>query len=141
MIWMRKQRGLGEGDLGAKGCNISLSDIIESASVSGLLNIPCTDHDLEDNSERAQSCPTLCNPTDWSPLDSFHGILQARILECMAMPSSRESSQTRDQTCVCFGRQVLCLQLVPLGEGQKGLNINIKFQMQLVRGKDYNTNS
>ena len=100
MIWMRKQRGLGEGDLGAKGCNISLSDIIESASVSGLLNIPCTDHDLEDNSERAQSCPTLCNPTDWSPLDSFHGILQARVLEWVVNSSSRLSFQHRNQTRV-----------------------------------------
>ena len=38
------------------------------------------------------------------------GILQARILECMAMPSSRGSSPPRDQTCVsyasCTGRQV-----------------------------------
>ena len=96
MIWMRKQRGLGEGDLGAKGCNISLSDIIESASVSGL----CTDHDLEDNSVRAQSCPTLCNPMDWSPLDSFHGILQAGILEWVVSSSSRLSFQHRNQTCV-----------------------------------------
>ena len=45
-----------------------------------------------------QSCPTLCNPMDaahQAPL--FMGILQARILEWVAMPSSRRSSQTRDQ--------------------------------------------
>ena len=31
-----------------------------------------------------QSCPTLCNPIDGSPLaSSVHGILQARILECL----------------------------------------------------------
>ena len=30
----------------------------------------------------AQLCPTLCNPMDCSPPgSSFHGILQARILE------------------------------------------------------------
>ena len=30
----------------------------------------------------AQSCPTLCNPIDYSPPNSFiHGILQAKILE------------------------------------------------------------
>ena len=46
----------------------------------------------------SQSCPTLCDPTDRSPLgSSVHGILQARILEWTAMPSSRRSSQPRDQ--------------------------------------------
>ena len=38
-------------------------------------------------SESAQSCPTLCNPTDCSlPGSSFHGIFQARILEWVAFP-------------------------------------------------------
>ena len=33
-------------------------------------------------SEVAQSCPTLCDPMDYSlPGSSVHGILQARILE------------------------------------------------------------
>ena len=42
----------------------------------------------------AQSCPTLCNPMDCSPPGScVHGILQARILEWVAMPSSRGSSR------------------------------------------------
>ena len=37
-----------------------------------------------------QSCPTLCDPMDCSPPgSSAHGILQARILEWVAMPSSR----------------------------------------------------
>ena len=45
-----------------------------------------------------QLCLTLCNPMDCSPLgSSVHGILQARILEWVAMPSSRGSSQSRDQ--------------------------------------------
>ena len=48
-----------------------------------------------------QSCPTLCDPTDCSPRgSSVKGILQARILEWVAMPSSRESSQLRDWTQV-----------------------------------------
>ena len=47
----------------------------------------------------AQSCPALCDPMDSSPLgSSVHGILQARILEWVAMPFSREFSQHRDQT-------------------------------------------
>ena len=47
-----------------------------------------------------QSCPTLCDPRDWDQRrSSVHGI-QARILEWAAMPSSRASSQPKDQTCV-----------------------------------------
>ena len=43
-----------------------------------------------------QSYPTLCNPMECSPPgSSVHGILQARILEWVAMPSSRGSSQTQ----------------------------------------------
>ena len=42
------------------------------------------------------SCPTLCNPMDYP----VHGILQARILEWVAFPFSRGSSQPRDQTQV-----------------------------------------
>ena len=49
----------------------------------------------------AQSCPTLCNPMDCSPPGpSVHGILQARILERVAIPSSKGSSLPRDQTQV-----------------------------------------
>ena len=49
----------------------------------------------------AQSCPTLCDPMGCSPLgSSVHGILQVRILEWVAMPSSRGSSQPRDQNHV-----------------------------------------
>ena len=44
-----------------------------------------------------QSCLTPCDPVDCSPPgSSVHGILQARILQWVAMPSSRESSQPRD---------------------------------------------
>ena len=60
-----------------------------------------------------QSCPTLCNPLDYSPPGSpVQGIVQARILEWVAMPSSKGSSWSRDWTCVsyisCVGRQILC---------------------------------
>ena len=47
----------------------------------------------------AQSCPTLCDPMDYT----VHGIFQARILEWVAFPFSRGSSQPRDRTQVsCF---------------------------------------
>ena len=48
-----------------------------------------------------QLCPTLCDPMDCSPPDfSVPGILQARILEWIAIPFSRGISQTRDRTLV-----------------------------------------
>ena len=52
-------------------------------------------------SNSAQSCPTLCSPMDSSlPESSVHGIFQARILELVAIPSSRGSFPSRDRTCV-----------------------------------------
>ena len=46
-----------------------------------------------------QLCPTLCDAMDCGPPSpSVHGILQARILEWIAMPSSRGASQPRDWT-------------------------------------------
>ena len=67
-----------------------------------------------------QSCPTLsdlmdCNP----PGSSVHGILQARILEWVGMPSSRGSSPPRDQTHTSYIyllRQVDSLPLAPHGK-------------------------
>ena len=49
--------------------------------------------------EVAQSCPTLCDPMD----STVHGIFQARILEWVAFPFSRGSSQPRD------GTQIPCI--------------------------------
>ena len=54
----------------------------------------------------------LCNLKDCSPpSSSVHGILQARVLEWVALSFSSGSSQPRDRTCVsyvsCVGRQFL----------------------------------
>ena len=56
----------------------------------------------ESESEGAQSCPTFCDPMDCSPsgFSSINGILQARILEWVAIFFSRGSSWPRDQTQV-----------------------------------------
>ena len=67
-----------------------------------MLACPCT-----------QSCLTLCYPMDYSLSgSSVHGILQARILEWVAISYSRGSSRPRYQTCIsyisCIGRQILC---------------------------------
>ena len=56
--------------------------------------------------------PTLCDPMDCSPSgSSVQGILQAGILEWVAMISSKGSSQPRDQTCVSPALQVDSLPL------------------------------
>ena len=59
-----------------------------------------------------QSCLTLLDPMECSQSDSsVHGILQARIMEWVAIPFSRGSSQPRDRTSIsyvsCTGWQVL----------------------------------
>ena len=60
----------------------------------------------------AQSCLTIHDPLDCSPPGaSVHEILQARILEWVAISYSRGSSPAKDQTCIssisCTGRQIL----------------------------------
>ena len=66
-----------------------------------------------------QSSPTLWDPMDYSqPGSSVHGLLQARILEWVAMPSSKRSFQPRDGTCassVSLHWQEGSLPLMPPG--------------------------
>ena len=60
-------------------------------------------HDWVTSFKSLQSCPTLCDPFDYAPPgSSVHEILQARILEWVAMLSSRGFSQSRDQTHVSY---------------------------------------
>ena len=68
----------------------------------------------------SQSYPTLCDPMDCSPPgSSVCGILQARILEWVAISSSRGSSQRRDQTCVsCIAGRFFIAE--PSGKPQVG---------------------
>ena len=59
---------------------------------SSLQSSSCT------HAQLLQLCSTLCDPMDCSLSGHLvHGILQARILQWVAMPSSRESSPARDQ--------------------------------------------
>ena len=54
---------------------------------------------IESESEVTQSCPTLCDPMDYSlPGSLVHGIFQARVLEWVAISFSRGSSQPRNWT-------------------------------------------
>ena len=55
------------------------------------------------------ACPTCCDLMDCSPPgSSAHGILQARTLEWVVMPSSRGSSPARDQTHVSWSSCIAC---------------------------------
>ena len=50
-----------------------------------------------------QLCLILCDPVDGSlPGSCVHGILKARILEWVAIPFSKGSSQTRDRTRISY---------------------------------------
>ena len=67
-----------------------------------------------------QSCLTLCYLMDCSPSGySVHGTLQAKILECVAMPFSRESSRPRDQTQIYLNCRQILYCLSHLGSSNK----------------------
>ena len=58
----------------------------------------------------AQSCPTLCNPMNYSPPgSSVHGILQARILEWVAIPFSKVNMLLR--WCQFF-KEIICRESI-----------------------------
>ena len=66
----------------------------------------------------AQSCPNIRDPTDYT----VHGILQARILEWVAVPFYRGSSQPRGGTqvsCIAGGFYHLSHQGSPFYSGQQ----------------------
>ena len=77
------------------------------------------------HAESLQLCPVLRNPRHYSlPGSSVYGILQARILQWIAMPSSRGSSRPRDQThyLLCLLHwQAGSLPLAPPGKPQDGM--------------------
>ena len=76
-----------------------------------------------------QSCPTLCNPMNCSlPGSSVLGILQARILEWVAISFSRGSSQPRNWTQVYpHGRQML-YQLSYVGSPSR-IRVKVKWRL------------
>ena len=86
--------------------------VILYPSYTALVFLHSNYHFLCAHAKLLQSCWTHCNPIVCSPLgSSVYGILQARILEWVAMVSSRGSSQPRDESYVsyisCIGRWVL----------------------------------
>ena len=91
---------------GSRGLEVKSS---ESTFCSSLMASPCTPLFRNDFPQyvTAQPCPTLCDPMDCKPPgSSVHGILQARILEWVAISLSRGSSWPRDRTqdsCIAGG--------------------------------------
>ena len=92
-------------------CIFTSSTIVTTIWFQNIFIIPClqpTKKPFENikwsevkSHEVAQSCPTLCDPMDYSPPgSSVHGIFQAWILEWVAIPLSRRSSRPRDRTRV-----------------------------------------
>ena len=75
----------------------------------------------------AQSRPTLCNRMDCSPPgSSVYGILQARILEWVAVPFSRGSSQPRNHTrvsCIAgrFFTNWAAMKVLASGKQERGV--------------------
>ena len=70
----------------------------------------------------AQSCPTLCDPMDYR----VRGILQARILEWVAVPFSKGSPQPRDWT------QVSTLQAIKPPEKPKNTGVGSQSLLQRI---------
>ena len=67
------------------------------APLSEIRKVPiCFSFLINSEVKAAQSCPTLCDPMDYT----VHGILQAKLLEWVAVPFSRRSSKPRDWTQV-----------------------------------------
>ena len=86
-----------------KAFNITVIQVYAPTSNAEEAEVERFSEDLQDllESEVAQLCPTLCDPMDWSPQGlSVHGIVQARILEWVAISFSRGSSWLRDWTWV-----------------------------------------
>ena len=79
-----------------------------------------------------QLCLTICDPMECSPSgSSVHGVFQARIPEWVAMPSSRGSSQPRDETLSLslLHWQVSSLPLPPLGKPYCCMDWSVSFPL------------
>ena len=85
-------------------------------------------------SQSLQPCLTLCDPMDGNlPSSSVHGIFQARILERVATPCSRESFRPRDQTHISY---VSCIAVgslppAPLGKPLIVLSLTVHLTLRL----------
>ena len=114
-FYSQAQRDTSELKSNANGSQMPPWAALTFSSDSGLYPAPYLNASLEYLCCRclaAKSRPTLCDPMNCSlPGSSIHGILQARILEWLAISFSKGTSPPRDQTSVsfvsCTGRRIL----------------------------------
>ena len=95
---------------------------LKVSMVGALSSLPI----LENESEVALSCPTLCNPMDCSlRVSSIHGNFQAWVLEWVAFSFSRGSSPPRDwaQVSSTANRHFYCLSSWCLPHGGHPINM------------------
>ena len=79
----------------------------------------------------AQSCPILCDPMNCSPPGSYlHGDSPGKILEWVAMPFSRGSSQPRDWT------QISCIEASLIAQLVKNWPAMLETLVQFLGGED-----
>ena len=100
-------------------CKCNFSSICEVCGHSGVMNTTVRRKKVL----VVQSCLILCDPMDCSPPgSSVYGILQARILEWIAIPFSRGSSQPRNQTFTIWATrdQTASVQILTLPLGLLG---------------------
>ena len=80
-----------------------------------------------------QSCPTLCNSMDCSPPGfSVHGVLQAKILVWVAVPSSRGSCTARADFCFSlpvFMQLLSCILLLSLWQTAQYTIFSLRSQL------------
>ena len=104
-------------------------------SVINFAKLANTSIESESEIEVAQSCPTLCDPTDCSlSSSSVHGIFQASVLEWIAISFSRRSSRARNRTWVsriagrCFTvwatRLIPWMGLTPYNRGSREISLS-----------------
>ena len=97
-IFTATQQGLQESQ-----DNVKIPEERQSSDIAaGIFVTLCKSLSLYESESKkvkaTQSCPTLWDPMDYT----VHGILQARILEWVAVPFSRGSSQPRDWSLVLY---------------------------------------
>ena len=118
--------------LTSKGCERLRGPYMKSAftAVPGistqLMSGPSVTH-----TKSLQSCPALCDPMDRRPqASSVHGILQARILEWVAISCSGGSSLSRDRTHIsyisCTSRYVLYCKHHPGNQHHSSWDLGIR---------------
>ena len=106
--WTIESRNSPGQSTGAGSCSLLQGssqprDQTQVSCIAGEFFTNCATREAQNKSESevAQSCPTLCDPTDCSlPGSSVRGIFQAGVLEWVAISFSRGSSWPRDWTQV-----------------------------------------